>query len=173
MREENNIRERQVFHNILKLPFNENFMKLPRLFRNFNVNLVFTYNNTIKKLLISNSPPSKDAGVYKIPCNCSKYYIGQTGKSLPLRIKQHQYSIRTGQLSNAIFQHLSSCSQGINWENSQLCIKNKSIMERNIIESVAIRHFSNVNFNLSPGLYSFDPFMQKLICKFSIRNFLD
>jgi hypothetical protein len=33
-------------------------------------------------------------GVYRIPCECSKVYIGQTGCSVDTRLKEHQWHIR-------------------------------------------------------------------------------
>jgi predicted GIY-YIG superfamily endonuclease len=41
-------------------------------------------------------PPVKDAvglrtpGIYSIPCECGKVYIGQTGSSIQIRIKEHE-----------------------------------------------------------------------------------
>jgi len=45
-------------------------------------------------------PPTKDApglrtpGIYKVPCECGKVYIGQRGRSVQLRIKEHGRHIR-------------------------------------------------------------------------------
>jgi hypothetical protein len=33
-------------------------------------------------------------GVYRNPCKCSKVYIGQTGRSMDTRLKEHQQHIR-------------------------------------------------------------------------------
>jgi len=47
--------------------------------------------------------PTKDApglrtpGIYKIPCECGKVYIGEGGRSLQLRIKEHGRHIRLAQ----------------------------------------------------------------------------
>ena len=38
--------------------------------------------------------------VYQIPCaNCNLCYIGQTGRDLSLRIKEHNYNIRSNHSS--------------------------------------------------------------------------
>ena len=34
--------------------------------------------------------PSNIAGVYWIPCECGKVYIGETGRNLPTRLKEHR-----------------------------------------------------------------------------------
>ena len=73
----------------------------------FNITIVFHYNNTIKNILINNNPNKPEACIYKIPCaNCPLVYVGQTGKSLEARVKQHKYSIRSGQENSALFQHI-------------------------------------------------------------------
>ena len=44
-------------------------------------------------------------GVYQIPCaNCNLYYIGQTGRDLSLRIKEHNYNIISNH-SSALTEH--------------------------------------------------------------------
>jgi hypothetical protein len=36
----------------------------------------------------------KTPGVYRIPCECGRVYIGQTGRSVDIRLKVHQWHIR-------------------------------------------------------------------------------
>ena len=38
--------------------------------------------------------PTKQNGVYKIPCGCGKVYISETGRSVRERIKEHDRDIR-------------------------------------------------------------------------------
>jgi len=42
--------------------------------------------NTIKEYISS-------AGVYKIPCSCRKIYIGETGRTVNIRMKEHQRNV--------------------------------------------------------------------------------
>jgi hypothetical protein len=50
-------------------------------------------------------PPVKDAlglrmpGVYSIPRECGKVYIGQRGRSIQIRIKEHNRYIRLAQIN--------------------------------------------------------------------------
>jgi hypothetical protein len=32
--------------------------------------------------------------VYRIPCECNRVYVGQTGRSVDIRLKEHQLYIR-------------------------------------------------------------------------------
>ena len=93
----NNVKQPFNLRNILTLPFHENFNYIPRLFKIFDVNVIFNY-KSIKNLVIKNSPSNKSGCIYEIPCKtCDEKYYGQTGKDLTLRIKQHKYSVRMGQ----------------------------------------------------------------------------
>ncbi|KAL9975040.1 hypothetical protein ACROYT_G012156 [Oculina patagonica] len=52
-------------------------------------------------------PMSKqDGGVYRIPCECGKVYIGETGKPRQDRIKEHDRDIRLARIQNsAVLEH--------------------------------------------------------------------
>jgi hypothetical protein len=51
--------------------------------------------------------PVKDAmglktpGIYSIPCECGKVYIGQRGHSIQIRIKEHERHIRLAQIEKS------------------------------------------------------------------------
>jgi len=48
----------------------------------------------------------QDGVVYKIPCECSKVYIGETGRAIRERIKEHDRDIRLAcTQSSAISEH--------------------------------------------------------------------
>jgi hypothetical protein len=57
-------------------------------------------------------PPVKDAiglktpGIYRIPCNCGTVYIGQSGRPIHLRLKEHDRHIRLAQPEkSAVAEH--------------------------------------------------------------------
>ena len=57
-------------------------------------------------------PPTKDApalstpGIYRIPCECGKVYIGQSGRSVQLRVKEHERHMRLVQRDkSAVAEH--------------------------------------------------------------------
>lgn len=151
--------------NMLVLPYNSKFIQVPHLLKFFNVNVAFSNNCTIKKLLIKNSPDQVEHScVYKIPCkDCDKFYIGQTGKDLPTRIKQHKYSVRTGQVSNALFVHLRDMNHCIDWSNASSMFPCNNLLNRNIVESSFIKQSDNNIINLSSGLYKLDRFISNMI----------
>ena len=91
--------------------------------------------------------------------DCDKFYIGQTGKSLETRLKQHKYSVKTAQDSSALFVHLRDNNHRIDWSSSSSIAPCKSYMNRNIIESALIKKTENSNINQSSGMYKLDSFM--------------
>ena len=109
--------------NVPTLPFHRPFLPLVNIFKHhFYITIIFHYNNTIKNILINNNPNKSEACIiYKIPCaNWPLSYVGQTGKSLEARIKQHKYSIRSGQENSAQFQHVRSFNHRINFDLSSV-----------------------------------------------------
>ena len=158
--------------NLLVLPFNEKFNNITTLLGNLNINVAFKNNNTLKTKLIKNSPCESNGCVYKIPCKeCDKVYVGQTGKDLPIRIKQHKYSVRTGQESNALFIHMRDENHPIEWNKASKLVNSNSLMDRNIIESSIIKHKNANMLNLSHGLYKLDPIIiNKIAGKYNISE---
>lgn len=153
---------------VLVLPYCENFSHLVSKFKQyFNISLVFSNMFSLNKFLIKNSPVTDTGCVYKIPCtSCSKIYIGQTGKPLENRIKQHKYSIRSGQVSNALFLHTRDHNHVIDFPQAESIINVRDMWERNIVESATITCYRDRTLNLSEGLYSLDKFITAEIVKF-------
>ena len=63
-------------------------------------------------------------GVYKIDCSCGKSYIGETGRSLQTRLKEHVADIRNDRSrTSALAEHSSKTRH-------HLCVENASIVAR-------------------------------------------
>jgi hypothetical protein len=74
-------------------------------------------------------PPVRDSlglktpGVYSIPCKCGRVYIGQSGPSIQLRIKEHDRHIRLAQPDkSAVAEHRKTTITLLNYrtQNSSL-----------------------------------------------------
>ena len=112
--------------------------------------------------MIKNSPRLCNGCIYEIPCkDCNCKYIGQSGKGLDTRVKQHKYSVRTGQENNALFVHMRDENHSIDWLNSSSIVKCNSFIKRNIIESSVIKQTEQNNMNLSTGMYKLDGFIKE------------
>ncbi len=128
--------------------------------------MCFKNNCTVKNKLIKNSTQCNEGCIYTVPCkNCNRFYIRQTGKTLEQRKKQHKYSVRAGQESNALFVNVRDTNHCIDWENCKKVIISKSFVERNILESSLIKHTCKDNLNLSKGLFKLDNYVTGKISK--------
>lgn len=78
-----------------------------------------------------------------MPCNeCKHVHIGQNGKTLDERIKQH----KTAKESSAIFKHDEKRNHCNDWKSDQGIYKS-SCVERVITESALIRTNNTMNLN--------------------------
>ena len=71
--------------------------KIDKHLKKKDIDSVFSPPNSIKKLLRSVKDPvdpSLRKGVYLISCECGKTYIGETGRSIRTRVKEHSADIR-------------------------------------------------------------------------------
>lgn len=165
------IRRSEPFNldNLLVLPYNDLYRNVPEFLNSFNINVIFSYPNTVRNILIRNAPKKSEGCIYKIPCKeCNNFYVGQTGKTLSTRLKQHQYSVRVGQTSSALFLHMNNCNHRIDWEGADTILYCNNITKRNIIESAFIKYHSDL-INISPGLYKLDQFVVEMIFKLVSR----
>ena len=73
-----------------------------------SLSLSFEYPNTIRNKLVNKSCKigNKESGVYCVPClQCNDCYIGETGRSLAVRLDEHKQACRMGNGYNAIAIH--------------------------------------------------------------------
>ena len=172
---DNNNNNNKKMENILVLPFNEKLMKIKYLFKIINVDLVFSFKNTLKNILIKNSPTNNTSCLYKIPCNnCGSFYIGQTSKSLSIRIAQHKNYVRTAQENSAIFCHYQEYNHPVSWKDSSEILYISNFYTRNLLESILIKVTFDKNMNLSLGMYTTDKIIECFLKNdFSVKRILD
>ncbi|CAF3431518.1 unnamed protein product [Rotaria socialis] len=76
-----------------------------------NINIAFKKSFTLKNIFLpiqkGKDKTTKDKKlVYKIPCNnCNKYYIGETNRDKPTRMKEHQKDIKNLSDSSNVVKH--------------------------------------------------------------------
>ena len=90
-------------------------------------------------------------GVYKLPCkDCDLSYIGATGKSLKIRMKQHESSCRNHSNFSAVVNH-HELGHSIDFANSCVIYPVSHMTKRKIAESLLIgkqkQHVMDGNIN--------------------------
>ena len=152
-----NKEKRKINTNYISLPYHPLLQDIVYPMKLLGFTVAFSYHSTIGKILIRNSPVTNEGIVYKIPCGCGRFYIGQSGKSLDKRISQHKYNISRNDQSSAINLHTQTCNYPMAWSDSVPIFYRKNFVERNIIESASIYHTKSKHINSNSGLYKLDP----------------
>ena len=70
---------------------------------------------SLTKLTLPTPPIEKTEVVYAIHCECGRTYIGETGRTLKIRMTEHKRVIRVGDLQNA---HVNSTGHNIKLNES-------------------------------------------------------
>ena len=117
--------------------------KLSRVFKRHGVNTYHKPTNTLRSQLVKPKDPTdkcKKCGViYQIKCdNCEAIYIGETSRSLGLRIKEHQKTHTS--IITAVGEHCKSRGHSISSENVKVLGSETDWLRRKIHESLEIHH---------------------------------
>ena len=97
-------------------------------------------------------PHNKKAGVYKIPCECGKVYIGETGRDMDTRLKEHKTSFRLSEWEkSAIVKHAQQHDHRIMWDDTQLITSINNWNTRRVREAIEIHRHDTVPQD--PGLH--------------------
>ena len=161
---------------VLVLPFVADDVFLRNFLKSYNVKLVNRQFNSLRSNLVQTnntlSQSSNKPGTYVIPCSdCDCAYIGETGRSLNIRISEQKRYIRTGSLNSAIFIHVQNHNHSFNFDDAKIVYKSSNKHNRLIIESALIKQYKNVN--VMPGACSVDSFTTNILLRtnsFIVQN---
>ena len=120
-----------------------------RVLTPLGVRVSFRPNSTLRQLLVKlkdRVPTEELAGVvYQIPrAGCPATYVGQTGRCLSKRMKEHQKVVESGDCANlALAEHAWSHHHPVDWNNVRVLEQQPHLYHRLTLESIHIRSHPN------------------------------
>ena len=146
------------------------------------LHVIFLKGRTIGQWLCNNKPkgiPKRwKQKVYKIPCKCGRFYIGETGVWFDEREDQHKAAVKRKDITNSLAAHIAQTGHSIKWDEFTFIDGHKYQKNRKIKESLYINAFSNCGdasgqlLNLEAGTYVDKTWnaLNPLIRKFALTN---
>ena len=130
--------------------------RIERGCRNLGVRTVFKSRNTLRQTLMnvkSRTPREcKRGAVYEIPCaDCDSVYIGETGRSLKDRIKEHKYAVNRGDMKNGVAAHAWYSQHQVDWSSAKVRTVEPFLWKRKVLEAIHIQREASTS-NLDCGL---------------------
>lgn len=121
-----------------------------RILRKNNIKPIFKPPQKIGQFLTSpkdERPPLSSSGVYRIPCSCGKVYIGETGRKISTRLKEHIRCVRLKHFSiSALAEHQMETGHQILFDQTTALANSKQYFPRKYREALEIRkHPNNIN----------------------------
>ena len=103
---------------------------LRRCLEQQGIRTVFKSETTLRSNLVrpkdTVDPAKQDGVVYRIPCECGKVYIGETGRSMHERIKEHDRDIRLARTqTSAVSEHAHKTGHYPLWNEATGCPRSK------------------------------------------------
>ncbi|XP_063216176.1 uncharacterized protein LOC134527430 [Bacillus rossius redtenbacheri] len=111
--------------------------KIRHLGNKYGLKTAFRSKSTIKSIVTKVKPATEKLQthncVYQIPCECGHVYIGETGRALSTRIKEHKNNCKKGEtLKSRLAEHTWENSHKILWEDSTPLIQEPDKIKRKI-----------------------------------------
>ena len=147
----------QEFKSTAVLPYIKGVSEvLRRCLQQQGVRTVFKSDTTLRSYLVrpkdALEPGKQEGVVYRIPCECGKVYIGETGRAMQDRIKEHDRDIRLAHTqTSAVSEHANETGHLPLWNQVKFIDRDPHRYTRRVKEAIQIRLHSN-NINRDNGI---------------------
>ena len=122
--------------------------KIQRILKEADVEVRHSSSTKLQSILFTHKDKrlSKDLpGVYRIPCECGKVYIGETGRSFATRLKEHKtHGRRDEREKSAIIHHAHTCEHRVLWDESKLITQVPHWYQRRVWIALEIQSHNTV-----------------------------
>ena len=124
--------------------------------KKFNVGVYSKATKTIQNCVSGGWNNKKDiinetGVVYAVPCvDCHQIYVGQTGRSLFERLKEHNKAVENEIMSNALARHKSVENHNLHFKNTKVVFREKNQKMRMFLESYCIAADAERKMNIAP-----------------------
>ena len=130
--------------------------KIEHICAPLGVKTIFKSRHTLRQSLMRvKSPRQEDVKtgvVYEVPCaECNHVYIGETGRCLQKRIKEHKYAVKTHDTKNGLAVLAWKNDHRVNWDAAEVRAFEEHYTKRKVLEALMIRkqkHTSNLDCGL-------------------------
>jgi predicted GIY-YIG superfamily endonuclease len=99
--------------------------KFKRIGNRYNIRTIFKTKHTLRNTLMRTRPTSDPQltahCIYNIPCECGRSYVGETGRPLSVRIREHKLNLKNGLLDKSkLAQHAFEEGHQISWNEAMI-----------------------------------------------------
>ena len=141
----------QEFKSTAVLPYIKGVSEsLCRRLQQQGIRTVFKSDTTLRSHLVrpedTLEPTKQDGVVYKIPCECGKVYIGETGRAMQERIKEHDRDIWLARMQTyTVSEHVNEMGHLPVWKEVKFIDCDPHWYTRRVKEAIHIRlHPNNI-----------------------------
>ncbi|UYV72848.1 K02A2.6-like [Cordylochernes scorpioides] len=125
--------------------------------RSIDLKLGDNNRHPITKTDSSTDPHTSSGAVYSVSCQqCPATYVGETGRTIAIRMTEHTRNITNRDTRSLIFQHIASSGHSFDTANPTIHYKNISnLHQRLVLESIVSSKLHSINRKIDiPAAYT-------------------
>ncbi|UYV72472.1 hypothetical protein LAZ67_9003283 [Cordylochernes scorpioides] len=134
-----------VFRTTCMLPYSPLTVSISRLIRPFGIRTFFINTPSIHSLLrhpitktsTQLSPLDSSGAVYSVSCeHCSATYVGETGRTVTIRMSEHTRNINNNDPRSLIYQHVASTGHSFNNNHPTIHYRNIPNLHQRLMQII-------------------------------------